>query len=457
MALKKTRFIKGITIVPDDLALDSVEGELKIDSADKKIKTTLNSTSREIITDSQSQSLSNKTLETPVINGTVSGTALEPDLAVSAASNKLASASVIKTYVDNKVASKDEASEIAVSPVVGNSPNNDTVQKVLETHESRLDSAESNISGNASAISAETSRALAAEGALATEDLTFVKLDGTRTMTGSLRPTNTNTLDLGTPSLNWRELHNRAIFVYTSGGTNALDIKGYNSPSGQSSVYGLLGRTNSSFTGVCSESGAFPTKTILVESGNSSDGSNTGDISLRTGTTSGARGKILFQANKVESTTYLQMNNNKITALATPTDNADAVNKSYADAIAPAIIVRQTSFAIDNAQSSPVAITGLALNPSLFRSAKIEYALYRQTDTASSAVAQVGQLRIVYNSQLGEWLVSDDYAGQNAGVEFSVDNTSGQVSYTSSDLDPDNSNPNYVGSLKYDLIKTFGV
>jgi hypothetical protein len=137
MATKKTRFIKGIILAPDSVnALDGIEGELKVDGSGK-LQATLAAVSREVVTDSQSQTLTNKTLTSPVIDTGVSGTAIETDLAVSASSSKVASASAIKTYVDSKVASKDEASEIAVSPAIGGFTA--TVQATLQGHQDLLD------------------------------------------------------------------------------------------------------------------------------------------------------------------------------------------------------------------------------------------------------------------------------------------------------------------------------
>jgi hypothetical protein len=120
MSLKKSRFIKGIILAPDTLSLDGIEGEIKVDSSTGKIQVTLKdganpSASREIVTSSQTQTLTNKTLTSPVIDTGVSGTAIETDLSVSASATKLASASAIKTYVDNVASAQNEASEISYS------------------------------------------------------------------------------------------------------------------------------------------------------------------------------------------------------------------------------------------------------------------------------------------------------------------------------------------------------
>lgn len=149
------------------------------------------------------------------------------------------------------------------------------------------------------------------------------------------------------------------------------------------------------------------------------------------------------------------------TAINTSTTLAGATNtqvpsalavKTYADNIPSSIIVNQTSFTIANNQSSAADITGLLFNPTLFRAVKIEYAIYRQTNTANSARAQMGQLRFVYNTQSATWFVSDDFTGQDAGVTFSI-TSSGQIRYTSTNI----SGTNYSGNLKYSVIKTFGV
>jgi uncharacterized delta-60 repeat protein len=140
MALKKTRFIKGIILAPDDVAIESINGELKVDSADGyKIKAYLDGASREIITNSQSQVLTNKTLTSPVINTGVSGTAISLDGTLTANSDTLLSSQkAIKTYVDAQIGQKDQANEILTNPSISGTVG-ETVQVVLQEHEDRLD------------------------------------------------------------------------------------------------------------------------------------------------------------------------------------------------------------------------------------------------------------------------------------------------------------------------------
>jgi hypothetical protein len=118
MSLKKSRFIKGIILAPDSTALDGIEGEIKVDSSTGKIQVTLKdgvnpSASREIVTSSQTQTLTNKTLTSPVLDTGVSGSAIDIDGTLAANSDTLlASQKAVKTYVDAQIGSKDEADEI---------------------------------------------------------------------------------------------------------------------------------------------------------------------------------------------------------------------------------------------------------------------------------------------------------------------------------------------------------
>ena len=69
---------------------------------------------REIVTADQTQTLTNKTLTSPILDTGVSGTAiLDEDDMVSDSETQLATQQSIKAYVDAQVAGKDEASEIS--------------------------------------------------------------------------------------------------------------------------------------------------------------------------------------------------------------------------------------------------------------------------------------------------------------------------------------------------------
>jgi len=419
MALKKTRFIKGIILAPDDVAIESIPGELKVDSADNyKIKAYLDGASREIVTNSQSQVLTNKTLTSPVINTGVSGTAIDLDGTLAANSDTLLSSQkAIKTYVDAKVASKDEASEIAVNPAIGGFTAN--VQATLQGHQDLLDDLVtlSGVAANAENLGTFTGTTI--------PDSSTVKA-ALQALETAHEEVDQNVNDLITLS----GVAENSTTLGTFTGTTIPDsstIKGalqsietsYESHVSATSTHGVTG----SIVGT-SDNQTLTTKTINADNNTISN--------LKAG--------------------VLDIDLTSVSASDDTIPSAKAV-KTYSDSLVPAFISNQVSFTIANNQSSVANITGLIFNPAVYRSAKVEYAIYRQTDDALTGVAQVGQLRLVYNSQQASWLLSDDYAGQSSGVEFSI-TALGQVQYTSSDL---GAGTNYVGSLKYSIIKTFGV
>jgi hypothetical protein len=147
MSLKKTRFIKGIILAPDTASLDSIEGEIKVDSADGKIKVTLGGVAREVLTNSQSQTLTNKTFDANGTGNSISNLetadlaagVLNTSTTLSGASDtQLPSALAVKTYVDSSISSKDQADEILTNPSIGGSVG-ETIQDVLEDHELKID------------------------------------------------------------------------------------------------------------------------------------------------------------------------------------------------------------------------------------------------------------------------------------------------------------------------------
>ena len=62
MTVKKREFQKGIRLRPDADALENIEGELKVDSGDNKAKMTLGAAPRSLVTEDQTQDLTNKTI-----------------------------------------------------------------------------------------------------------------------------------------------------------------------------------------------------------------------------------------------------------------------------------------------------------------------------------------------------------------------------------------------------------
>jgi hypothetical protein len=117
-----------------------------------------------------------------------------------------------------------------------------------------------------------------------------------------------------------------------------------------------------------------------------------------------------------------------------------------------AIYITDSEFVegLGNDQSSAASISNLLFDPSQVRAFVVEYSIYREDSL--EAKAQVGQLRGVYNTRNDAWFLSDDFAGENAGIEFSIQ-PSGQVQYTSS---------NFLGTghactMKYTIRRTFTI
>lgn len=103
-----------------------------------------------VLTDS-TDTLTNKTLTSPVLNTQVTGDALETDLASSALSTKLATAAAIKTYVDNVAAGQNDASEINYNNATSGLTATD-VQAAIDEVEGRVDTVETDSAANTADI-----------------------------------------------------------------------------------------------------------------------------------------------------------------------------------------------------------------------------------------------------------------------------------------------------------------
>ena len=126
MSLVMKRFTKGVVLkgITDETTIASLDGEGSIfqNSSDLRLKAYIEGSVRQIVTNSQSQVLTNKTIDAD--NNTVSNIetdnlkagVLNTSTTLTSASNtQIPSALAVKTYVDNSVASKDQASEISYS------------------------------------------------------------------------------------------------------------------------------------------------------------------------------------------------------------------------------------------------------------------------------------------------------------------------------------------------------
>jgi len=104
-------------------------------------------------------------------------------------------------------------------------------------------------------------------------------------------------------------------------------------------------------------------------------------------------------------------------------------------------------FNIANDQSTEANITGLIIDVNEATTFDLEYVIRRSTD--DNSVSQKGVFSGVYDLNDSVWYKSDTFAGLNAGVDFFIDNSTGQISYTSTEI----TGANYTGSISY-VLKT---
>jgi|GEM_PF-1951714 len=121
MTIKRRNFYKGVRLTPTTDAL-TVDGEVSANSSDNKLKAQLGGSTRNVVTEDQSQTLTNKTINAD--NNTISNLevdnlksgVLDTDLnAVSGADDTIPSAKAVKAYVDAQIDTIDQAAEITYS------------------------------------------------------------------------------------------------------------------------------------------------------------------------------------------------------------------------------------------------------------------------------------------------------------------------------------------------------
>ena len=482
MATKKTRFIKGIILAPDSVnALEGIEGELKVNGAGK-LQATLGAASREIVTADQSQILTTKTIDASlntISNLTVPMLAsgvLDTDLtSVSTSDDTLPSAKAVKTYVDAQVGNKDEADEILVDPAVAGATNVQTaltnintaiVDHIADTSDAHDASAISvaaitnltatdaqaafqEIQGDIDSLTTNkvTGPASATDEAIARYDLatgkliqnSLVKINDLGEVTGATKLTvDTITLDgskVGTTTSAGSHIDVGSTITITTprleiaskvNFTNAeVSITGANAvlPVGNGSYFTLV---DTGLLSIEMISGVTAISTIIM-------------IANRTGSNI----ELLNETGAVATQQIYTGTGANFTLL-----DKQTILLSYSDVSGGKwVIVGGNSPDIEynatilNNQSTPNIINGLILNEGIYRGFTIDYLIWRATDINSRV--QYGQLRAVYNPNTSTWYLSDDYSGQDAGVEFSVNVN--QVEYTSDDL----TGADYNGYIKF--------
>ena len=145
MSIKSRKFQKGIRTKPTTDAA-TLEGEQRTDSADNKQKIFLDSAERAVVTEDQSQDLSNKSIDAD--NNTISNLetdnlkagVLNTDLSGAATDTEIPSALAVKTALEGQ----NEASEINYDNSTSGLAATD-VQAAIDEVEGRVDVSETNI------------------------------------------------------------------------------------------------------------------------------------------------------------------------------------------------------------------------------------------------------------------------------------------------------------------------
>ena len=109
--------------------------------------------------------------------------------------------------------------------------------------------------------------------------------------------------------------------------------------------------------------------------------------------------------------------------------------------------ILQSSFNIANDVSSAQNILGLSFDPANVRAAEIQYSVYRRSDANTSGNTETGMIRLSYDNDAGagfKWQMSQDYNG-DAGITFDIDESTGQLTYVSTDIDA----TGYSGVMKF--------
>lgn len=156
MTIKRTKFDKGIKIKPNDTTTTEA-GEITVTETSPRMKVHLEGAEKEVITKEQTQDLDNKTLNSPKIDGNVSGTAIDTDANLAADSDtKIASQKAVKAYIDNGLAAQDDASEITYTPSVLTDWDGDVdpgnIDGALNQLAERVDDNELSISGTSTDV-----------------------------------------------------------------------------------------------------------------------------------------------------------------------------------------------------------------------------------------------------------------------------------------------------------------
>ena len=560
MSVKKQKHSRGIILVPDNVALEGIAGELKVGLTSQRLEAYLEAAVREVITADQTQVLTNKTIDAdlnPISNletDNLKAGVLNTDLSAGATDTEIPSALAAKTYTDaaasgaagalqahlDDATDAHDASAISVVPT-GNLGSTD-VQSALVELQGEADLSNAHIAASqdvhgigvgASVVGTTTTQTLT------NKTLTGAILEGETRLTnpsyelsqtsllsgtnGTITPVTQPIVRLTSPSL----VNVAGLLALTSGsyggvitlinetgneieilnnsanalagakiitGTddnislapNASIFLKYNVTNSYYNVIGGTGAGGATVGNFVAGETLVATDQVYISTGTGNDSGRTAGQVYKVDATNDDRVEVLGFV-KVGATAgnsckvqvggflpgftgltpgrmyYASATVPGAITLTAPSANGQWVVSSALATSATTILINTVAsassekivdnvFTVANNQVAAANVTGLIFNPASFRGFTLSYSIYRQADTALSAVAQVGQLRAAYNTQSNTWYLSDDFTGQNAGVTFSI-LASGQIQYTSTSI----AGANYVGTLRYTTERTFKI
>lgn len=511
MAVKSKAFQKGVRLKGTTDAA-TLEGEIRNDSAAQKAKIYIEGSEKEIVTDSQTQTLSNKTVDAD--NNSISNLevdnlkvgVLNTDLSGPATDTEIPSALAVKSAL----ALQNEASEIDYDNSTSGLTST-TVQAAIDEVEERVDTAETDIteleanqadlitlSGvveNSTDLGTFTGTTISdnVDNKVALQELeTSLELkansDGATITTATITDATIQTSSIEDPTrLDMRKdtLANLETYATTAtdgqlvfsvdtlqtfqivgnelvavGGAQTVKLIAGEDLVLNDLVYVSTGTGNDSgrtagqlYKVDISNDDRIEVLGLVVRAATSTNEAEVqfaGELAGLVGLTIGG---AYFAGDTVGtiSDTATSLNNVWSITIGLAVSETSLIINPVSSASATFIQDAQETKTILNNQSTAVNLDGVILDPQVIRSFVMNYSVQRKTDTASSEVVEVGQFRAAYNSQAGTYVLSQDGAG-SSGVDLSVQ-PSGQIQYTSTDI----TGANYVGSLTYKLISTFGV
>lgn len=340
---------------------------------------------REVLTTTHNQSISNKTIDVDV--NTVSNIevdnlktgVVETDLNIATDNTKLAGAQAIKDYVAQEIATKDEASEIGYNPAGNPQTTSTDVQGALDDIGSELQTAETTLSNH---LNSGTGK----------HDADQIVYNGTSTLAATDVETAIDELDLEKFNISdFDSSFDTRLALKTTDDVNEGSNLYFTDERSQDAIGTILSDTEITFT--------YDDATPVI----SANLDTTGRTSLDN-TTIASNDEILVY--DVDAAEHKKITFDNLTV--------DAGNLSDGD-------IKENSTILSDNQSSFVA-SGISFANATVRSFVAQVSIERGSDF------EIVSLEGIQNST--GWDMSIVRVGDDTGINFDI-NTSGQVTYTS--------------------------